>query len=76
MPSHPACTRPDIAFGPGPDALLGGAYRAALTNLLDINTVPYDRAARTTGPGCWRIRPGRSSGPGAATRNPGPATRP
>ncbi|MFD3523230.1 hypothetical protein [Streptomyces sp. NPDC058653] len=49
VPAGPGRTgtgRPRIEFG-GSDAheaLLGGAYRAALDNLLDINTVPYDPA--------------------------------
>lgn len=40
-PRRAAETRPTIEFG-GQDALLGGAYRAALDNLLDVNTVAYD----------------------------------
>lgn len=38
--------RPRIEFGGSrsTEALLGGAYRAALDNLLDINTVAYDPA--------------------------------
>ncbi|MEW1686302.1 glycosyl hydrolase family 65 protein [Streptomyces sp. NPDC091265] len=43
-PRHAAGGRPAIEFGGGQDALLGGAYRSALKNLLDINTVPYDPA--------------------------------
>ncbi|MFJ4901136.1 MGH1-like glycoside hydrolase domain-containing protein [Streptomyces sp. NPDC088727] len=35
---------PGIEFGGGQDQLLGAAYRSACHNLLDINTVPYDRA--------------------------------
>lgn len=35
--------RPGVEFGDGNlDATLGGAYRAGLTNLLDVNTVRYD----------------------------------
>lgn len=37
-------TRPDISFGGDVDAVLAGAYRAALGNLLDVNTVRYDPA--------------------------------
>ncbi|GAA3795428.1 glycosyl hydrolase family 65 protein [Streptomyces phyllanthi] len=39
-----AAGRPGIGFGGGHDPLLGNAYRSALRNLLDINTVPYDPA--------------------------------
>ncbi|MET7646715.1 hypothetical protein ABZS83_24435 [Streptomyces sp. NPDC005426] len=35
---------PGIEFGSAQDQLLGGAYRSACHNLLDINTVPYDPA--------------------------------
>ncbi|WP_419994752.1 MGH1-like glycoside hydrolase domain-containing protein [Streptomyces boninensis] len=47
MPSSAAAAddaRPAIEFGGAHDALLGGAYRSALQNLLEINTVPYDPA--------------------------------
>ncbi|WP_326667435.1 MGH1-like glycoside hydrolase domain-containing protein [Streptomyces sp. NBC_01257] len=43
-PRSAAGGRPAIEFGGGQDPLLGGAYRSALKNLLDINTVPYDPA--------------------------------
>ncbi|WP_344319105.1 MGH1-like glycoside hydrolase domain-containing protein, partial [Actinocatenispora thailandica] len=36
--------RPAIEFAAAVDRSLGAAYRAALHNLLDINTVPYDPA--------------------------------
>lgn len=41
-PHRTAADRPAIEFGDGQDELLGGAYRAALANLLDVNTVPYN----------------------------------
>ncbi|MFI6080842.1 MGH1-like glycoside hydrolase domain-containing protein [Streptomyces sp. NPDC051217] len=45
-PGRAGAGRPRIEFGGSHarEALLGGAYRAALDNLLDINTVPYDPA--------------------------------
>ncbi|MEV0848657.1 hypothetical protein AB0J21_22750 [Streptomyces sp. NPDC049954] len=39
---HDGGGRPEIRFDGARDALLGSAYAAAVQNLLDVNTVPYD----------------------------------
>ncbi|AXK35686.1 hypothetical protein DVA86_26680 [Streptomyces armeniacus] len=41
-PRRTGAARPSVEFGGSHGALLSGAYQAALENLLDINTVPYD----------------------------------
>lgn len=49
-PAGAAVTRPELTFDDAAtQATLGAAYDLALTNLLDVNTVPYEASYNSTG---------------------------
>ncbi len=49
-PAHADVSRPALTFkDPSTQGTLGAAYALALTNLLDVNTVPYDASYNATG---------------------------